>query len=89
MLLSNDDARKAVFAGFDAFQDKYFAMITSYVNATTAQERTSIATRFVKDVVIPYLDASKDALLTDFAQPLQAIESELAKLLHVFGEASA
>ena len=89
MFLSNDDARKAVFKGFDAFQDQFSATITAYANATTAQERAAIATRFVKSVVIPYLDASKDALLKEYAQPMQAIEAELAKLLRVFGEASA
>ena len=88
MLQSNEDARKAVFTGFDAFQDTFFAMITAYANATNAQERTAIATRFVKDVAIPYLDASKDALLKEYTQPLQAIEAELAKLLFVFSEAS-
>ena len=99
MFLSNDDARKAVFANFDAFQDTFSALITTYANATTARERAAIATtareraaiatRFVKDVVIPYLDASKDALLKEYAQPLQAIEAELSKLMRVFGEASA
>ena len=89
MFLSNNDARKAVFTTFNAFQDQFFAMITKYANVTAARERTAIATRFVKDIVILYLDASKDALLKEYAHPLQAIEAELAKLLDVFGEASA
>jgi len=89
MLQSNDDARKAMFSGFNGFQDKFFEMLVAYSKATTSQDRSSIATRFVKDVVIPYLDASKDALLKEYAQPLQAIEAELVKLLQVFGEGSA
>lgn len=85
---SNDDARKAVFSGFDAFQAQFFAILEAHAKASTARERSTIATRFVKDIMIPYLDTAKDALLKEYAAPLRAIENELAKLLDVFGEAS-
>ncbi len=87
MLLSNEDARKLVFSGFAAFQEAFHAMIKAYVTATTAKDRAAIATRFVKESMIPYLDNAKDALLADYAPRIDAIEAELTKLLGVFGEA--
>ena len=85
---SNDDARKAMFARFNAFQDEFFSMLAAYTKAADQKEQSAIATRFVKDVVIPYLDSAKELVLGEFMQPLQAITAELSKLLQVFGEAS-
>ncbi|HME51809.1 MAG TPA: hypothetical protein VKM55_06300 [Candidatus Lokiarchaeia archaeon] len=87
MILSNDDARKAVFSGFDGFQEQFFATLATYSKASTTQERTGIATRFVKEVVIPYLDTAKDSLLKEYSSSMRVIEGELSKLLDVFGEA--
>ena len=85
MFVSNDEARAALFAGFDKFQAAFTAFLASYAKSGDKAERSALATAFVKDVAIPYLDTAKDGLLAALVPPMLSIDAELNKLLHVFG----
>jgi hypothetical protein len=85
MFASNEEARAALFGGFDGFQARFFAMLDAHAKTIDKTERATLATAFVKEVAIPYLDAAKDALLKEVLPPLLAIDAELGKLGHVFG----
>ena len=85
MLSSNDEARAALFAGFGEFQAAFGAFIAAYAKDTDKAKRSALATVFVKDIAIPYLDAAKDGLLARLVPPVLAIDADLTKLLHVFG----
>ncbi len=85
MIASNDEARVALFAGFDKFQAAFTAFLAAYSKETDKAERAALATAFVKEVAIPYLDTAKDRLLDALVPPVLAIDADLTKLLHVFG----
>ncbi|MEX2714932.1 MAG: hypothetical protein Q6370_001400 [Candidatus Sigynarchaeota archaeon] len=44
-----------------------------------------MATRFARDVAVPYLDSAKDGLLEAILPPVRAVDAELSRLLRVFG----
>ncbi len=85
MYNNNDDARGALFAGFDKFQAAFTAFLASYAKTTDKAERAALATAFVKDIVIPYIDTAKDGLIATLVPPVLAADAELNNLLHVFG----
>jgi hypothetical protein len=85
MYNNNDEARAALFTGFSGFQAAFTAFLASYAKSGDKAERTALATAFMKDVAIPYLDTAKDGLLAALVPPMLAIDQELNKLLHVFG----
>jgi hypothetical protein len=85
MFTTNDEARAALFGGFDAFQARFFAMLDAHAKTSDDAERATLATAFVKEVAIPYLDGPKDALFKEILPPLLAIDAEIGKLGHVFG----
>ncbi len=85
MYANNDEARAALFAGFDKFQASFTKFLASYAKVADKAERAALATAFVKDVAIPYLDTAKDGLLAALIPPMLAIDADLNKLLHVFG----
>ncbi|NMC04558.1 MAG: hypothetical protein GYA24_05065 [Candidatus Lokiarchaeota archaeon] len=85
MFASNDEARAALFAGFGEFQASFSAFIAAYASETDKARRAALATAFVKDTAIPYLDSAKDGLLDAIVPPLRAIDADLTKLLRVFG----
>nr|MDO8115062.1 hypothetical protein [Candidatus Sigynarchaeota archaeon] len=89
MIASNEDARKVLFKDFDAWQEKFFAMLGGYGRASTPAERTAIATKFIKEITIPYLDTAKDSLVKAILPAVENLDAELGKLLHVFGEGDA
>jgi hypothetical protein len=82
---NNDEARAALFAGFDKFQAAFTAFLASYADSGDKAGRAALAAAFVKDIAIPYLDTAKDGLLAALVPPLLAVDSDLSKLLHVFG----
>jgi hypothetical protein len=85
MFTNNDEARAALFASFDKFQAAFTAFLASYERSGDKAERAALATAFVKDVAIPYIDTAKDGLLAALVPPMLSIDAELTKLLHVFG----
>jgi hypothetical protein len=85
MYNNNDEARAALFAGFDKFQAAFTAFLASYAKSGDKAERAALATSLVKDVAIPYLDTAKDGLIAALVPPVLATDAELDKLLHVFG----
>nr|MDO8110846.1 hypothetical protein [Candidatus Sigynarchaeota archaeon] len=89
MIASNENARKALFKDFDAWQERFFAMLATYGRVSTPTERTSIATKFIKEITIPYLDTAKDGLVKAIVPAIEGLDAELGKLLHIFGEGDA
>jgi hypothetical protein len=85
MFTNNDEARAALFAGFDKFQAAFTTFLASYAKSSDKAERAALATAFVKDVAIPYLDTAKDGLLAALVPPVLAIDADFTKLLHIFG----
>ncbi len=89
MYANNDEARATLFADFDKFQAAFTAFLASYAKSGDKADRAALATTFVKDVAIPYLDTAKDGLLAVLVPPVLAIDVDLTKLLHVFGGVAA
>jgi len=89
MYTCNDEARAALFAGFDGFQAAFSAFLAAYAKEKDPSKRSAMATRFAKDVAVPYLDSTKDKLLGALVPPLLAVDAELTKLLRVFGGGEA
>jgi len=85
MFASNDEARAALFVGFDGFQASFSAFLAAYAKEKDASKRSAIATKFAKDIAVPYLDSAKDKLVEALVHPVLAADAELAKLLRVFG----
>ncbi len=85
MYANNDEARSALFAGFGEFQASFTAFLASYAKSGDKAERAALATAFLRDVAVPYLDAAKDGLLAPLVPPVLAADAELTKLLRVFG----
>jgi len=86
MFATNEEARAALFAGFDGFQAAFSAFLATYAKEKDASKRSAMATRFAKDVAVSYLDSAKDELLKSVVPPLLAVDAELARLLRVFGD---
>jgi hypothetical protein len=84
MYNNNDEARAALFAGFNGFQAAFTSFLASYAKSGDKAGRAALATAFVKDVAIPYLDTAKDGLLAALVPPVLAVDADLTKLLHVF-----
>jgi hypothetical protein len=85
MFTTNDEARAAMFAGFGGFQATFSAFFAAYAKETDRSKRVALATAFVKDAAIPYLDSAKDGLLSALVPPVLAVDAELSKLFNVFG----
>ncbi len=84
MFTTNHEARATLFAGFDKFQASFLAFLAVYAKERDAAKRSAMATKFAKDIVLPYLDSAKDKLLEALVSPLLAVDAEIAKLLRVF-----
>jgi hypothetical protein len=85
MFANNDEARAAMFATFGEFQASFSAFIAAYAKEPDKATRSALATAFVKETAIPYMDAAKDGLLAVVIPPMLAIDGDITKLLHVFG----
>ena len=85
MFATNEEARAALFAGFDGFQAAFSAFLATYAKEKDVSKRSAMATRFAKDVAVPYLDSAKNKLLEAVLPPVLAVDAELTKLLRVFG----
>ncbi len=85
MFTNNEEARSTLFAGFAEFQASFSTFLAAYAKEKDTSKRSAMATRFAKDVAVPYLDSAKDELLKNVVPPVLAVDAELAKLLRVFG----
>nr|MDO8085753.1 hypothetical protein [Candidatus Sigynarchaeum springense] len=85
MFSNNDEARSALFARFAGFQASFSAFLAAYTKEKDSSKRSAMATRFARDIAVPYLDSAKDELLRNVVPPVLAVDAELTKLLHVFG----
>ncbi|MEX2682113.1 MAG: hypothetical protein Q6373_010965, partial [Candidatus Sigynarchaeota archaeon] len=48
MIATNDEARAALFAGFDGFQASFSAFLAAYAKEKDAARRSAMATRFAR-----------------------------------------
>ncbi len=85
MLRDNKKAREALFAAFDGFQASFSAFLANYAKESNAAKWSAMATKFAKNIAVPYLDSAKDKLLEALVPSVLAADAEIAKLLRVFG----
>jgi len=70
--------RETWFHGFDAWQDNFNAMLRQC--ATTPGKAQAIGKAFLRDIMIPFMDAAKDRLLAAIAKDVQAVCEKAARL---------
>ena len=78
MVLGKDASRKAWFAGFDAWQDAFTRMLADCAGNPAKAKETGKA--FLREVMIPFMDAAKDRLLVEIAKDVQATCEKARKL---------
>jgi len=84
MILGNERARKAWFAGFGEWQSRFNQMLAGCAAAGNNSARLKVLGKtFMRDVMVPYMDAAKDRLLTEIAKDVQRL-CEKAKRLDGF-----
>nr|MDO8115172.1 hypothetical protein [Candidatus Sigynarchaeota archaeon] len=82
MVLDNDKARKVWFAGFDEWQSRFNQMLSGCAAAGYNPARLKqLGKTFMRNVMIPYMDAAKDRMLAEIAKDVQGL-CEKAKRLN-------
>ncbi len=85
MFTSTNDARTTLFGGFDEFQKSFPILLAAYAKEKDTSKRSTLATRFAKDMAVTHLNSAKDGLLKNIVPPVLAVDTKLVKLLRVFG----
>nr|MDO8113138.1 hypothetical protein [Candidatus Sigynarchaeota archaeon] len=81
MVLDNDKARKVWFTGFDEWQSRFNQMLVGCAAAgNNPAWLKQLGKTFMRDVMIPYMDAAKDRLLAEIAKDVQALCEKAARL---------
>ncbi len=81
MVLNNDRARKVWFSGFNEWQSRFNQMLARCTaEGVNPAQLKSLGKTFMRDVMVPFMDAAKDRLLIEIAKDVQGLGEKAKKL---------